>query len=88
MGYVIEYPGNSWKNRKRDRLWVPVFAVLCALALVGLIRKDSRYYIQRLLFPGDAAVALAELEHLALNLQSGTPLGQALEVFCADVVSR
>ena len=88
MGYVIEYPENSWKNRKRDRLWVPVFAVLCALALVGLIRKDSRYYIQRLLFPGDAAVALAELEHLALNLQSGTPLGQALEVFCADVVSR
>lgn len=88
MGYVIEYPENSWKNRKRCRLWVPVCAVLCALALVGLIRKDSRYYIQRLLFPGDAAVALAELEHLALNLQSGTPLGQALEVFCADVVSR
>ena len=88
MGYVIEYPENSWKNRKRGRLWVPVCAVLCALALVGLFRKDSRYYIQRLLFPGDAAVALAELEHLALNLQSGTPLGQALEVFCADVVSR
>lgn len=88
MGYVIEYPGNSWKNRKRGRHWVPVCAVLCALALVGLIREDSRYYIQRLLFPGDAAVALAELEHLALNLQSGTPLGQALEVFCADVVSR
>lgn len=88
MGYVIEYPENSWKNRKRGRLLVPVFAVLCALALVGLIRKDSRYYIQRLLFPGDAAVALAELEHLAMNLQSGTPLGQALEAFCADVVSR
>lgn len=88
MGYVIEYPENSWKNRKRGRLWVPVCAVLCALALAGLIREDSRYYIQRLLFPGDAAVALAELEHLAVNLQSGTPLGQALEVFCADVVSR
>ena len=88
MGYVIEYPENSWKNRKKGRFWVLVCAVLCALALVGLIRKDSRYYIQRLLFPGDAAVALAELEHLALNLQSGTPLGQALEVFCADVVSR
>lgn len=88
MGYVIEYPGNSWKNRKKGRHWVPFFAVLCVLALVGLIRKDSRYYIQRLLFPGDAAVALAELERLAVNLQSGTPLGQALEVFCADVVSR
>lgn len=88
MGYVIEYPENSWKNRKRGRLWVPVCAVLCALALAWLIRKDSRYYIQRILFPGDAAVALAELERLAVNLQSGTPLGQALEVFCADVVSR
>lgn len=88
MGYVIEYPENSWKNRKKGRLWVPVFAVLCALALVGLIRKDSRYSIQRLLFPGDAAVALAELERLAVNLQRGTPLGQALEAFCADVVSR
>ncbi len=88
MGYVIEYPENSWKNRKKGRFWVLVCAVLCALALVGLIRKDSRYYIQRLLFPGNAAVALAELEHLALNLQSGTPLGQALEVFCAGVVSR
>lgn len=88
MGYVIEYPGNSWKNRKKGRHWVPVCAVLCVLALVGLIRKDSRYYIQRLLFPGDAAVALAELERLAVNLQSGTPLGQALEAFCADVVSR
>lgn len=88
MGYVIEYPGNSWKNPKKGRLWVPVCAVLCALALVGLIWKDSRYYIQRLLFPGDAAAALAELERLAENLQSGTPLGQALEVFCAGVVSR
>ena len=88
MGYVIEYPENSWKNPKKSSLWVPVCAVLCALALVGLIWKDSRYYIQRLLFPGDAAVALAELERLAVNLQSGTPLGRALEVFCADVVSR
>ena len=68
MGYVIEYPENSWKNRKRGRHWVPVCAVLCALALAGLIRKDSRYYIQRLLFPGDAAVALAELERLVVNL--------------------
>ena len=88
MGYVIEYPENSWKNRKRGHLLVPVCAVLCVLVLVGLIRKDSRYYIQRLLLPGDAAVALAELERLAVNLQSGTPLGQALEAFCADVVSR
>lgn len=88
MGYVIEYPENSWKNRKRDRHWVPVCAVLCALALVGLIRKDFRYDLQRILFSGDAAVALAELERLAVNLQSGTPLGQALEAFCADVVSR
>ena len=70
MGYVIEYPENSWKNRKRGRHWVPVCAVLCALALVGLIRKDSRYYIQRLLFPGDAAAALAELERLAGEILS------------------
>ena len=88
MGYVIEYPENSWKNRKIGRLLVPICVVLCALALVDLIWKDSRYYIQRLLFPGDAAVALAELERLVVNLQSGTPLGQALEAFCADVVSR
>lgn len=88
MGYVIEYPGNSRKNPKKGRLWVPVCAVLCALALVGLIRKDFRYDLLRILFPGDAAVALAELERLAVNLQSGTPLGQAVEAFCADVVSR
>lgn len=88
MGYVIEYPGNPRKSGKKGRLWIPVCAVLCALALVGLIWKDSRYYIQRLLFPGDVAAALAELERLAGNLQSGTPLGQALEAFCAGVVSR
>lgn len=88
MGYVIEYPGNPRKSGKNGRLWVPVCAALCALALVGLIWKDSRYYIQRLLFPGDAAATLAELERLAGNLQSGTPLGQALEAFCAGVVSR
>ena len=45
MGYVIEYPGNSWKTPKKGRLWIPVCAVLCALALVGLIRKDSRYFL-------------------------------------------
>lgn len=88
MGYVIEYPGNSWKNHKKGRPRVPICMVLCALALVGLIWKDSRYYIQQMLFPGDAAAALAELERLAENLQSGTPLGQALEAFCAGVVSR
>lgn len=88
MGYVIEYPGNPRKSGKKGRLWIPVCAVLCALALVGLIRKDFRYDLLRILFPGDAAVALAELERLAGNLQSGTPLGQALEAFCAGVVSR
>lgn len=88
MGYMIEYPENPRKSGKKGRLWVPVCAVLCALALVGLIWKDSRYYIQRLLFPGDVAAALAELERLAEDLQSGTPLGQALEAFCAGVVSR
>lgn len=88
MGYVIEYPGNPRKSGKRGRLWIPVCAVLCALALVGLIRKDFRYDLLRILFPGDAAAALAELERLAENLQSGTPLGQALEAFCVGVVSR
>lgn len=88
MGYVIEYPGNSRKNTKKGRPWVPVCAVLCALALVGLIWKDSRYYLQRLLFPGDAAAALAELERLAVNLQRGQPLGEALEAFCVGIVSR
>ena len=88
MGYVIEYPGKLRKTRKRGWFWVPVCAVLCALAMVGLVWKDSRYYIQRLLFPGDAAAALAELERLAGNLQGGKPLGQALEAFCVGIVSR
>lgn len=88
MGYVIEYPGNSWKNPKKGRHWVLVCAVLCVLTLIGLIWKDSRYYLQRLLFPGDAAAALAELERLAVNLQRGQPLGEALEAFCVGIVSR
>lgn len=88
MGYVIEYPGKPGKNRKRGRFWVPVCAVLCILALVGLIWKDSRCYIQRLLFPGDAAAALAELERLAGNLRNGEPFGEALEAFCLGILSR
>jgi len=88
MGYRIEYPESSGRRRRHSRLWVPVCAAVCALVLMGLCWKDSRYYIQRLLFPGDAAAALAELERLAGNLRGGQPLGEALEAFCIGIVSR
>ncbi len=88
MGYRIEYPESTSRRRRHSRLWLPVCAAVCALVLMGLCWKDSRYYIQRLLFPGDAAAALAELERLAGNLRRGQPLGEALEAFCIGIVSR
>ena len=88
MGYRIEYPEPSGRQRRPSRLWISACWFLFALLLIGILREDFRYDLQRLLFPGDAAAALAELERLAGNLQSGTPLGQALEAFCAGVVSR
>ena len=88
MGYQIEYPECADRRRRHSRLRAPFRILLCVLVLMGLCWKDSRYYIRRLLFPGDAAAALAELERLAGNLQGGKPLGQALEAFCVGIVSR
>lgn len=88
MGYRIEYPESSHRRRRPGRRWLPVWILLCTLVLMGLCWKDSRYFIQRLLFPGDAAAALAELERLAGNLRRGEPLGEALEAFCVGIVSR
>ena len=77
---MIEYPKIRGKTAKEAAIGFR-FAWFCVLWHWLTDPKDFRYDLQRILFPGDAAVALAELEHLAVNLQSGTPLGQALEAF-------
>lgn len=84
MGYTIEYPVEPKKKKSRGFrtfLFLTVFFV----AILGIIREDGREFLQKLLFPGDAAVAVSAFENMASELKAGSSLSDAFFRFCQQV---
>ena len=84
MGYTIEYPAETKKKKSRffrTLLFLTVFFV----AILGIIREDSREFLQKLLFPGDAAVAASAFEVMASGLIAGSSLSDAIFRFCQQI---
>lgn len=84
MGYRIEYPADP-KTKRSQGFRTFLFLALFSVVILGIIRKDSREFLQKLLFPGDAAVAVSAFENMASELKAGSSLSDAFFRFCQQV---
>lgn len=80
MGYRIDYAPKQSLGARTAR-WFLVF-----LLLVSLLWPRGRNLLGQVLFPGDRAVTVAALEHMAGELEDGKPLKGALEDFCRSIL--
>ena len=89
MGYRIEYQSVSKPDKTKKRNHPFLIFALCALAILLLnsILKEERSLLLNTLFPGDAAVTVASLDHMLMQMRTGTPFLDAFRTFCQQVVA-
>lgn len=91
MGYRVVYGPEKTEDlptasQGNGRRWLcGVFFALFLWMTVSFWPRGSDF-LGRLVFSGDPAVTAAALESLALELQAGAPMGEALEAFCQEIV--
>lgn len=89
MGYRIDYQSVS-KIGKTERRHHPfLLASFCLLVAVlfSTVFRDQREFLLKIIFPGDAAVAMASLENMLAQLRAGVPFDSALQAFCQQVIA-
>lgn len=87
MGYRIEYSGGQaflrqLTVRKKGRWW----AVAVALALISLLIGPVRKNVYSVLIPGDDEVTIRAVRDLVGSLGDGGSVGEALAVFCQEII--
>lgn len=92
MGYRVEYqPIKKVRNAEKRKAGLPALVGMCLLLfliLVNSVWPRGSEVLQRLIFPGDAAVTAAALEELATELHAGEELLSAVETFCRKVIQN
>lgn len=89
MGYQIDYSsGKQPPNRKGPFRKLLLTAALFCLFLAGVYRfwPDGTRVLDRLLSVEGWESARQSLEILAFNLRNGSPLSDAIKVFCLDLI--
>ena len=89
MGYRIDYQSvaKTGKPAKRHHPILLVSFCLLAAVLFNTVFRDQRAFLLRIIFPGDAAVAMASLENMLAQLKAGVPFAGALQAFCQQVIA-
>lgn len=92
MGYRVEYePVKKVRGAEKRTSRVAALTAV-SLALFGILVCSfwdrGREVLQDLLLPGDGAVTAAAMEDLVRDLQTGLPLGEAVEGFCRTVIGE
>ena len=91
MAYRIVYSDGSVRQGKRKLRPGAVlgYTAVC-LALWGVLTvkfwPEGREALAQMLLPGDPAVTRQALVHMAANLRSGEAIGDAIMVFCREIV--
>lgn len=88
MAYQIEYDGGRTrypqkKRRKFPWKWLALAVVAAVMAIPGL-RTGLWHWI----LPGDGAVTAQALGELVSGLRSGEPVGEAVGVFCREIMAN
>lgn len=91
MGYRIVYGEEPvrWQNRKLRAGRVAACTAVCLMLFGTLTVKfwpEGAEVLQEALLPGDAAVTRQALENMADNLKAGEAIGDAVVVFCREIV--
>ena len=89
VGYRIEYGKTAEKFQIVDRKKkpFPVAVVAGLMILATLMIPKSREVVRDLILPGDGAVTAAAIETLVDGLRAGESLGDAVTVFCQEIIA-
>lgn len=78
-----------WQN-KHIRPWRVAFYTAACLVLFGALTlkfwPEGAQVLQEVFLPGDAAVTRQALANMAENLKEGEAIGDAVVVFCREIV--
>ena len=93
MSYRIEYDFSNKQFRKQQLRWgriLPVAACLCILLVAFSVKfwPEGREVLESVLIPGDEAVTKEAFHIMLLDLRNGTALGEALNVFCREIIEN
>lgn len=86
MGYRIEYGDCPVKGAAGRRF--PVWAILLGVAVAAALIPGVRSWVWHWILPGDGAVTADALGTLVTELQAGEPLGEAVAVFCREIIAH
>lgn len=92
MSYRIDYQPmkkvRGWEKRTAPKSALIAFSVLLVLVLTFSLWPKGAETLRVLVIPGDAAVTVAALEDLAVDLRAGESVQSALEGFCRQVAGE
>ena len=93
MGYRIEYGDQSVVWNSKHIRWGRVvlyscfcFGILCLVT--AWLSPQGREVLSQWFYPGDPDVTKQALQHMVLRLREGDTLGEAVMVFCRDVLNE
>lgn len=90
MGYRIDYSGGTATKSKviyqrKRKWWIPF--CLTVLIVGGLMAwPEARQIVHRVIVPGEDQVTEQAVQGLVEDLREGTPIQQAVEVFCQEII--
>lgn len=93
MAYQIAYNPEDKKkypiadHRKQNKKWM-VWSC-CTLLLIGMLAIPEIWgRVKHILLPGDAEQTAAAITSLVENVREGTPVGDAVTVFCREILKN
>ena len=89
MGYRIDYQSvtESRKAKKRNHPLLILFICALAVLLLNTVLKEERALLRKIIFPGDAAVTVASLDNMLIQMKAGAPFLDAFRNFCRQVIA-
>ncbi|MDY4507335.1 MAG: hypothetical protein SPD95_01215 [Candidatus Faecousia sp.] len=89
MGYRIDYQSvaESRKTKKRHHPLLIFSACLLAVLLLNTVLKEERALLRKIIFPGDAAVTVASLDNMLIQMKAGASFLDAFRNFCRQVIA-
>ena len=84
MGYTIQYGQTVVKKTfDKSKQKTKYIAIVCVVILIF----TGIFCFRESLYPGDKEITKAALENMADNIQSGQKIGEALRVFCEEIIA-
>lgn len=92
MGYQIQYGSTVIKKHLRDKTdphksLLLIIGAVCLCCILAFSVFQHRDLIWEWILPGDPQITKAALTTFWENIRCGIPVGDAIEVFCKEILS-